>query len=195
MFLACLGIASEQSETRRRKGGCGGAGEVAGGDLEVVDSEPPHGSSPFGRVPNVAPKHCRPTLFLSDFLVLILPVLSLWTRVCSNGYFLFWIKYLLLAAIAVMVVCLCAFDSNPFADPRMQFEFFVDFVSCIVSCVFIHGVMCCVNIIVRSGEIREMLLYGYVTRKRTNFTYRKVTAAVLTCFYLWLFFHYSRSFH
>lgn len=146
-------------------------------------------------VPNVAPKHCRPTLFLSDFLVLILPVLSLWTRVCSNGYFLFWIKYLLLAAIAVMVVCLCAFDSNPFADPRMQFEFFVDFVSCIVSCVFIHGVMCCVDIIVRIGEIREMLLCGYVTRKRTNFTYRKVTAAVLSCFYLWLFFYYSRSFH
>ena len=42
MFLACLGVAGEQSETRRRKGrGCC-AREVAGGDLEVVDSDSPH---------------------------------------------------------------------------------------------------------------------------------------------------------
>ena len=55
MFLACLGVAGEQSETRSRKGRGGVAREVAGGDLEVVDSEPPHGSSPSGRVLRTRP--------------------------------------------------------------------------------------------------------------------------------------------
>ena len=56
MFLACLGVASEQSETRRRKGRGGGAREAAGGDLEAVDSDSPHRVlTPPGRVLRTRP--------------------------------------------------------------------------------------------------------------------------------------------
>ena len=73
MFLACLGVAGEQSVTRRRKGrGCC-AREVAGGDLEVVDSDSPH------RVltpPGACFAHVQPALQPSAVLIRTRPIES-----------------------------------------------------------------------------------------------------------------------